>query len=226
MGETDGSERYDALPEFGLAYEAWYSEALAVIKQLNPDRLANFRQHYERPRTPRKEFTVANYVIEDAIQGMKVSRGEDVYCEPSSAIPKLEIQIAILKACAARFESSLFDIRQLVQADLMDDELTAADELLRNKFFRAAGVVAGVVLEKHLQAVAANRSVTVKARASLGDYVAALKDAGVLETPEWRKLQHLSELRAKCTHNKGAEPNAEEVDELIRGANRTIKNLF
>ena len=44
----------------------------------------------------------------------------------------------------------MFDIRQLVQADLFDSELDAADELGKKKFTRAAGALAGVVLERHL----------------------------------------------------------------------------
>ena len=44
-------------------------------------------------------------------------------------IPQFDQQLAILGAVRARFESSLFDIRQLVQADLFDSELDAAGEL-------------------------------------------------------------------------------------------------
>lgn len=215
-----------SLPSFNEAYQAWYSEALAVVRQILPERVADFRSHYERPKSGRKDILFSNYVIEDFIQGVRITRYNDVVVDRSAALPRLEAQVAILKACKARFTTSLFDIRQLVQADLLDDELAGARELLKSKFFRAAGVVAGVVLERHLQTVAANHSVTVKARASLGDYIAALKEADIVETTEWRKLQHLSELRAKCTHNKGAEPTPQEVDDLISGANRTIKNLF
>jgi hypothetical protein len=52
-------------------------------------------------------------------------------------------QLAILKAVKARFESSLFDIRQLVQSDLFDSELDAAKELAKHGFARAAGALAG-----------------------------------------------------------------------------------
>lgn len=40
-----------------------------------------------------------------------------------AAINLLEQQIAIVEAIKRRFESSLFDIKQLVQADLFDSEL-------------------------------------------------------------------------------------------------------
>lgn len=214
------------LPVFDVSYQSWYSEALAVVKQLLPDRFSDFKSHYDRPRSGRKDIMFSNYVIEDYFQGTTITRAGQVLVDRSAAIPRFQAQIAILKACEVRFDSSLLDIRQLVQADMMDDELSAARELSKNKFYRAAGVVAGVVLEKHLQTVALSHDVKVKVRPSLGDYIAALKDADIIATPEWRRLQHLSELRAKCTHNKGAEPTGEDLDDLIGGAERTIKTLF
>ena len=78
--------------------------------------------------------------------------------EEKNAIPKCQQQLNILKAVQARFESSLFDIKQLVQADLFDDELAAAKMLNKNKFVRAAGAIAGVVLEKHLDQVLKNHN--------------------------------------------------------------------
>ena len=38
------------LPNFKLGYEAWYSEALAVIRQILPSRAENFVSHYERSK--------------------------------------------------------------------------------------------------------------------------------------------------------------------------------
>lgn len=216
-----------SLPDFKEGYQSWYSEALAVIRQLLPDRLADFKSHYEKPKSARRELTAANYVIDDFYQGLQVTRGYDnVIVSPSAAVPRFSAQISILKACQARFKSSLFDIRQLVHADILDSELAGARELLKNNFLRPAGVVAGIVLERHLQEVVASHDVKVKTRPTLGDFIQVLKDAEVLGTPDWRRLQHLNELRVKCTHNKGSEPTAEDVDDLITGVDRTIKTLF
>lgn len=215
------------LPEFSTAYQVWYSEACAVIRQLLPDRLYDFQAHYLRPKTTRKDLSAVNYVIEDFIQGLRVTRGTDyVVVDRSSAIPRFEAQIAILKACRSRFESSLYELKQMVQADVMDSEIDSSRELLKNGFTRAAGVVAGVVLEKHIQLIVQRREIAVKNRPALGDYIAALKDADAVSVAEWRKLQYLSEVRAKCAHSKGVEPTADEVAELIAGTDWTIKNLF
>ena len=115
------------LPPFRETYQSWYSEARVVVEQLLPGRLSDFVSHYERPRT-RKDITSENYRILDYLQGLSVTR-DVAYGQvkkivgPDAAIPQFQQQLAILKSVVARFESSLFDIRQLVQADLLDSEL-------------------------------------------------------------------------------------------------------
>lgn len=224
-----GTDKADALinnlPSFRGKYESWYSESSALIKQVLPDRLEDFRRHYQIPKG-RRDVDHGNYVIEDFMQRSVIKFGGTVKVDGGAAIFRFQSQVQILEACAARFESSLFDIRQLVHADILDSELAGASELLKNKFVRPAGVVAGIVLERHLQEVVASHDVKVKARPTLGDFIQALKDAEVLTTPDWRRLQHLNELRVKCTHNKGSEPTAEDVKDLIEGVDRTIKTLF
>ena len=59
------------LPQFSSEYQIWYSEAQAVIRQLLPDRLADFCSYYERPNA-RKEVTVLTYRIADAVQGVTI----------------------------------------------------------------------------------------------------------------------------------------------------------
>jgi len=126
-------------------------KAKALIKQLLPDRLADFVRHYEKPKH-RKDITYENYRIEDFLQGLHITRGWDKQkvAGPDAAIPHFQQQLAILNGVKQCFESSLFDNRQLVQADLFDSELKAAKELAKQKFTRAAGALAGVVLERHL----------------------------------------------------------------------------
>src|SRR5688572_20912681 len=48
-------EYLDSLPKFSKAYQPWYSEAKSLIKQLLPDRLADFVRHYEKPK-PRRDI--------------------------------------------------------------------------------------------------------------------------------------------------------------------------
>lgn len=218
----------DSLPSFNATYQAWYSEAKSLIKQLLPDRLADFVRHYEKPK-PRKDISFENYRIEDCLQGLTITRGyeKQKIVGPEGAIPHIRQQIAILQSVKARFESSLFDIRQLVQADLFDSELDAAKELLRQKFTRAAGALGGVVLERHLSQVCDNHNLTVgKKNPGISDLSAALKESGVLDIPQWRFVQHLADIRNLCDHSKKIEPTIEQVGDLISGVAKITKTVF
>ena len=220
-----------AMPLFASEHQRWYSEAKALIKQLLPDRLADFVRYYEKPK-PRKNLTNENYCIEDFLQGLTVcSRDwageEETVVARTSAIPLFRQQLAILKAVRARFESSLFDIRQLVMADLFDSELDATEELAKKKFLRGAGAMAGVVLEKHLRQVCRNHSIQISKKApTINDLNELLKAANVVDVPQWRLTQRLGDIRNLCDHNKTIDPTAEQVTDLIAGVAKTIKTLF
>jgi hypothetical protein len=219
------------LPSFKDAYQQWYSEAKALVKQLLPDRLADFARHYEKPKS-RKDLTYENYKIEDYLQGLRVTRTvqfqqKEKVVGPDAAIPQFEQQLAILKSVGARFQSSLFDIRQLAQADLFDSELDAAEELAGNRFLRAAGAVAGVVLERHLAQVCDNHGVKVSKKAPvISDLNNALKDASVIDVPQWRSIQHLADIRNLCDHDRKTEPTPEQVNDLVSGVKKVTKTLF
>jgi hypothetical protein len=224
----EAKEIRKTIPSFKKEYQPWYSEAKALVKQLLPDRLLDFVGHYERPKT-RKDITYENYRIQDYLQGLNVTSGWEKrkIVGPDAAISHFEQQLAIVGSAKGRFESSLFDIRQLVQADLFDSDLDAAAALAKHRFQRAAGAVAGVVLEKHLGQVCENHSVKLtKNNLSISDLNNALKDANVIDVPEWRFVQHLGDIRNLCDHNKKAEPTAEQVSDLVSGVRKIVKTLF
>lgn len=140
---------------------------------------------------------------------------------------RFQTQWSILRSVKARFESTLFDIRQLVQADLFDSELEAARELTKHGFLRGSGAIAGVILEKHLSQVAHNHSITLRKKdPTINDLNELLKNDGVLDVPTWRQIQRLADIRNLCDHNKQRDPTKEEVGELIDGVEKMCKALF
>jgi hypothetical protein len=216
-----------ALPSFRTKYQTWYSEALAIVKLILPDRLVDFIRLYEKPKG-RKLVEYGNYVIEDYLQNLAVTFPDgSKKVGPYAAIPQFEQQLNILKAVERRFESSLFDIKQLTQADLFDSELEAARELNKRGFTRGAGAIAGVVLEKHLAQVCDSHAVVVTRKdPSISDLNDLLKSGGVIDIPQWRSNQHLADLRNLCDHNKKVEPTKEQVEDLIAGVEKVTKTLF
>ena len=152
----------DSLPSFSDEYQIWYSEAKSIVRQLLPDRIDDFTGYYEKPRN-RKDITYETYRISDYPLGL-IRRGKlgEIAVGTSAAISCFEQQLAIMQAVKKRFESSLFDIRQIVQADLLDSELEAADLLIKHGFDRAGGAIAGVVMEKHLGQVCENHAIRIR----------------------------------------------------------------
>lgn len=219
----------EKLPSFNDEYQTWYSEARVLIKQLLPDRLDDFIRHYEKPRN-RKKISYESYRIEDSLQGLVVTRAwssEEKVVGPEAAIPHFQQQLNIVKAVRARFESSLFDIQQLVTADLFDTELDAASELAKKGFLRAAGALAGVVLEKHLRHTCENHSLTIrKKKPTISDYNNILKERDVIDVPMWRFVQHLADLRNLCDHDRNSEPTKDQLDEFIVGVRKVTKTLL
>jgi|SRR5579864_273115 len=214
------------LPNVRAEYQAWYSEALALIAQLLPEREEDFKAYY-RPKAPRKEIRHSNYTMTDYLRGTTIRQYGDVIVDPSAAVTPIYQQFTMVQGLQQRFKSSLFDIKTLVHADLLDDELHSAEELNAKGFHRGAGAIAGVVLEAHLAAVSQRHSISIRKKdPAISDLNDALKSASVIETATWRFIQHLGDLRNKCGHKKHTDPTENEVNELIEGVRKIAKTVF
>ena len=213
------------LPSFQKNYERWYSVSMQVVRQMLPDRLADFVRQYKDEK--RKQTDAVTYGISDYMIGVVITRGDETVVDGEVAFPKFQQQLNILKAAQGRLESSLFDMIEILQADLFDDELDAAAELAKKGFLRGAGAVVGVVLEGHLGHVCGKHDLKTRKKApTINNLNQMLKDGAIIDTPNWRFIQHLGDLRNLCDHSKGREPTNEEVNDLITGVKKVIKTLF
>ena len=202
-------------------YEKWYSKAFPVIKQLLPDRSNDFALLYRNEK--RKELSVSTYTISDALRGIKHINN---HYSPSTAYLCFLRQVNMIQSCLDTFDSKIFDIQTILQADIFDSEIDSAKHLLKMGFLRAAGAICGVVIEKHFAGVCANHNIAItKKNPTIADYNDILKDI-VYDTIEWRRIQRLGDLRNLCDHNKDREPTKDEVEELIAGTERVIKTIF
>ena len=217
------------LPNFRDGYQNWYTESLAIIKRLIPDRESDFVELYKKPKN-RKKITNENYRIADYLAGLKISEAEMFQLEatiPYGIVTHLfHNQFTILKSARKRFESSLFDIKQLLQADLFDSELDAAEELNKKGFVRGAGAIAGVVLEGHLKEICNNHKIKVPQRnPNIKDFGHLLNSKNVIDLSKLKKIQYLAGLRNLCDHKKQADPTKEDITNLIKGVSEVIKNI-
>ncbi len=220
---------------FERNYQQWYTEASAVVGQLLPGRAAEFQQLYLADAR-RKTIDAASYSIQDWLVGRRFTKDAAAGCnfaiahdatdELTAVSLRLKTQLDVLRSAETRFASSLFDIRRLARADLFDSELDACRELSAQGFLRAAGTVAGVILERHMQQVLANHQIDFqKPEPTLNDFNDQLKKAGVVDVPLWRLIQRLADVRNLCSHNKHREPHKKEVEELIDGVDRIVRTL-
>lgn len=217
---------------FYSKYQIWYTEAYEVIKNILPGRLEEFKKYYHIEKKD-KELTPVNYTIQDWLIGLRAPLDNFTpftlrkFDEINCVILKFYNQLAILSSARLKFESVIYNLQEIVRADLFDSELEAARELLKNGFLRASGAIAGVVLEKHLKQVCINHRIKIrKKKPTISDYNDTLKENNIIDTPKWRNIQRLGDIRNLCVHERGREPTKEEVEELIKETEKITKTLF
>jgi len=212
---------------FMTKYQDWYTRTLPVVRQLAPDRLAEYVSCYERDQK-RRDLTVLTYSLQDFAAGY--SPGEDYSGRPSfdhfgAAWSRMNSQVSILGSLGTRIEGILNDIEGRIAAELQTAELDVARRLLKTSG-RAAGAVAGVVLEDHLQRTASAHEVVIrKADPTIGELNDPLKAANVYDQPTWRRIQLLGDLRNLCAHKKSQEPTVAQVQDLLDGTAWVLGNV-
>ena len=211
--------------KFGSSYQHWYSRACKVVEYLAPERLEEFTSYYlADPK--RKSLHSTAYVIQDYIKGIYARTDPDGWSPKYIVRLRITNQVHVLASLSSRIDSVLQDITGHLFAELQDSELTAANQLKKTSL-RAAGALAGVVLERHLQRSTQNHNISIRKKSpTIADLNDPLKDAGVYDLPTWRKIQLLADIRNLCVHQKDKEPTADEVDDLISGVNSVIKSVF
>lgn len=218
-------EAEDSFVSIHVDYQFWYTRALKAVEGLAHDRYEEFRRYYE-PDPKRKSLDPLTYVVQDFLMGVSPAKSHYPHFDTKARTAQTIFnQLAILKSIASRIDSVLANLETGLLADLQEAELETCRKLLKTSA-RAAGSLAGVILEGHLQKVAPNHGITVRKKSpTIGDLNDALKKGTVYDTATWRKVSYLADIRNACSHKKGADPSQTQVEELIDGVNWVIKNV-
>lgn len=207
-----------------LEYEAWYSKALLYVKRLNIDRLKDFEQLYKLEK--RKGIDNSTYTISDALNDTVVDY-YNVHIGPENAYFKMIQQIMILKGTKEVLNSKIYNLQELLQADIFDNELSSAKELNKKGFYRAAGAICGVVLEEHFSKVLSSHAINIQKKVpTINDYNELLKNNSIIDIPTFRHIQLLGDIRNLCDHKKTQEPTQSQIQDLINGTEKIIKTVF
>lgn len=207
---------------FSMFYNGWYNEALRLIKQLMPERLEDFIHCYSTVKKKDMTVTIENYLVSASFR----SKDNTVHGAPM-AYAKFNQQLMIVLSLKNCFESSLMNIKELLQADVFNSELDGAKELHKNGFYRAAGALCGVILEKHFAGVVASHCIKMKSKVpGISDYNEKLKDEGVIDNKTYLLVQRLGTIRNLCDHNKKQEPKKDDIDDLINGTDKVLHEVM
>ena len=212
--------------EFRTVYQRWDTQSLKIVQTLAVDKYDEFVNYFST--NPNRKLLEAS--IQDYVQGMGEAKGaytEELPFDPHElARIRFLNQLQVLDELSYRVESVLADVENHLFAELQDKELEAANALKKISL-RAAGDLAGVVLERHLQRVAANHSVTVpKEETTIRELNDPLKLAKAYDFPTWREIQRLGDLRNLCSQQRNGNPTKEQVEDLIAGVNSIIKSVL
>jgi hypothetical protein len=211
--EQDMVPEKSPLPsDSGLIYQQWYSAARTIIAKNQPSRLAEFDEVYsptKKGAEPGIKQLLGKYVAKD---------------EQFRLMDLINAQFEILAAVPSHLRFSIYDIELTIYSVLMDDELEAARHLISRGFLRPAGALAGVILERHLKTLLRKHTPPIKYsdKATLAQLNDLCKDTAY-DVVTWRKIQHLTDLRNLCDHDKTREPTKDEVTELINGVSAILK---
>lgn len=138
---------------------------------------------------------------------------------------KFHEQLAILVSAISRVHYSIETIALTISFEVYEDELKTAKALAKSNQLRAAGAIAGVLLEKHLEGVCKAHNVSVQRNPTISEFAAALKSAKILDLTTWKLVDYLGGLRNLCCHNKGRDTTKAEVQDLISGVERFSKTI-
>ncbi len=188
-------------------YHKWYSQAQVLVSAYLPERQAEFEALHAGDKH--------SIGLARRARNFHIKIGDNPREFPIQEFrSSMMTQIGIVRSIPGVAELRRLNIKQLLAAELIGDELEAARHLLENGFVRAAGVVAGVALERHLKTMCEKRKIITSNRETVGTLNNRLKEC--YEDPtNYKKVGWMAELRATCSHEKGKEPNERQVTELI-----------
>jgi hypothetical protein len=123
--------------------------------------------------------------------------------------------LGILKAALEDYERGyLFDLRELVEAELHSDMLEQSDALLAAGYFAPAAVVTGAVLEDGLCRLAARHKIDLPEQPKLDRINAELAKTGVFSKLVQKRITAIADIRNSAAHGKWTAFSADDVREM------------
>jgi hypothetical protein len=134
---------------------------------------------------------------------------------------KLPGVIGILEASKADFEGGLlFNLKSLVEAEILGDFLEQANALLSAGYHVAAASLAGAVLEDTLRKICDRVKITYSASTKIGNLNADLTKAGVYNLLTQKQITALADIRNNADHGHFDKFKPTDVEEMTKWIGR------
>ncbi len=192
-----------------------YSAAYQLIKDYLPERTDDFSQYYEYRKGKNTKQGVIDYLQFKDNPG--TNSNSDI---AESLLHAFERQRNILLSTQDVVEIKELNLRKLISADVVKTEIDQAEALLASSFVRAAGVVAGVALERYLKTLCDINGIGYGSRDTIQPVAQLLRSVGKLDIVEMNRITYLASIRNKCSHPDGA--SDDEVKSLIDEVKKLI----
>ncbi|MBN1694403.1 HEPN domain-containing protein [candidate division WOR-3 bacterium] len=140
-----------------------------------------------------------------------------------ASVRNVEMGLSILDSLEEDIRDGyLFDIKNLVSAEVFDDFLEMAEHLLENKYKDPAASLSGAVLENCLKEIAENSNIKLKKRENLNSLNQKCADAELYNRIIQKKIQSWIEIRNYADHGEFSEYSKDDVKDMLRGIRQFI----
>lgn len=210
--ESDTVNVIDALAN----YERWYNASYPLIAEYLPDRLDEFRERYEAIRSGLElDF---DYIRENDIDNVGTLR--------SRMLTGMVFQTNLLNSIPARVESESLKAKRAISGDIVSTEVQKAKELFDEGHVRAAGVIGGVALERHLLTLceSAEQELGFDRMYGITNLATTLSSASEISDDDQRLLEYLAGIRNKCSHASDKGPEKREVERMLNDIDEFIRS--
>ena len=205
-------------------YQLWYTQTLRLVERVLSERRREFEGYYRTDQDGRDQSATIAAILGSPSRPRATAEKREALAglfdpglEQATFLQLLGMQLAILASAAPPL---------LPEQRCSDRELQAARLLLSKGRRRAAGAVAGVVLESHLLKVAQRHDLVLSERdsSSLPRLSRSLRKAGVCGSARSRQIERLAELGDACIRGK-QKISPKLVAELLSGVEEILRNV-
>lgn len=117
----------------------------------------------------------------------------------------------------------LFDLKTMVNAEVLDDVLEQAEQFFKVGYKDAACIISGVALEGAIRKLCAQKNID---HGKLDSMNSALCKAGLYNKGKQKQITAWADMRNNAAHGNWEEYNSEDVEDMMKGIGRFLAEFL